>query len=193
MKFIDTFQQGPEEKGAYLSRIFGIFSEQIVRIWARDERSPYSVAERRPTLYDLSKPYVLDFLFLQDGKTYVSEMKCEIQYQNYRYWTLTDATQLEHHRKKRAFQLFLDVARDPESVPVKAGDSVAPDGAILVWGSVTLAGVQSVRQQFGFKDVISVEKCIRDLVEWGNLEHQELIADRRKWTDDLYRALVGTN
>lgn len=193
LKIIDTFQNGSEAKGKFLSRVFGIFSEEIVRIWAMDKRSPYSVAERRPTIYDGSKPYVLDFLFLRDGKSYVAEMKCEIQYQNYKYWTLTDATQLDHHRNKRAFQLFLEVAENPSSVSVKAGDEVTPDGAVLVWGSVTTAGVDSVRQRYGLTDVISVEKCIGDLVEWRNEEYQKLVSDRSDWTSDLFQSLREAN
>lgn len=102
----EIFKDGPHEKGSFLSRVFGIFNEEIVRIWARDSRSPYNIHESRPTLYDQdNKPYTLDFLFEQDGKFYVSEMKCEIQYNNYRYWRLESPKQLEHH-KKNALHYF---------------------------------------------------------------------------------------
>ncbi len=109
----DMFQDGPPEKGRFLSRVFGIFSEEIVRIWAQDPRSPYQVLDKRPTLYDAGKRYSLDFLFLQNGRAYVAEMKCEIRYQNYRFWRLTESGQLDHHKNKKAFELFCDCPKIP--------------------------------------------------------------------------------
>lgn len=97
------FQDGPPEKGSFLSRIFGIFNEEIVRIWARDSRSPYNIFERRPTLFGGSRNYTLDFLFEKDGALFVSEMKCEIQYHNYRYWRLESPAQLKHHVVVKCF------------------------------------------------------------------------------------------
>ena len=193
MNIVESFQNGPKEKGAFLSRVFGIFNEEIIRIWARDPQSPYSISDRRPTLYDESGRYTLDFLFIRDGHSYVSEMKCEIQYQNYKYWMLEDASQLEHHRGRRAFDLFLEVARDPVSINVRAGSEIKPSGAILVWGAVSPNGAQSVQDRFGICDVISMEDCVRDLVKWGSSDYRELIAEKRDWCNDLCRTLLGSD
>lgn len=57
------FQEGPDARGSFLSRVFGIFNEEIIRIWARDDKSPYDSHERTPTLYDGNRNYTLDFLF----------------------------------------------------------------------------------------------------------------------------------
>ena len=183
------FQEGTPEKGSFLSRVFGIFSEEIIRIWARDKKSPYNIHERRPTLYEGSRSYTLDFLLEKNGELFVSEMKCEIQYQNYKYWCLTNPWQLDHHRSKRAFELFLQLSRDPHSVPVKAGDLIEVKGTVLVWGAATPAGVAAVRDHFDISDVLTVESCIRDLLEWNNPEYQELLQKREEWLLSLFDGL----
>ena len=119
-------------------------------------------------------------------------MKCEIQYQNYKYWMLEDASQLEHHRGKRAFELFLDVAKDPASINVRAGSEVKPSGAILVWGAVSPNGAKSVQDLFGISDVLAVEDCMRDLLRWGNSDYRELITEKKDWCNELYRTLLGS-
>ena len=58
---------------------------------------------------------------------------------------------------------------------------------------MTTAGVDSVRQRYGLTDVISVEKCIGDLVEWRNEEYQKLVSDRSDWTSDLFQSLREAN
>jgi hypothetical protein len=170
--FAEIFQDGPPEKGSFLSRVFGVFNEEIIRIWARDSRSPYNIHERRPTLYENGKNYTLDFLLEKKGDLFVSEMKCEIQYQNYRYWRLNSTSQLMHHRTKRAFELFLNLSQDPSSVLVKAGEAVKIKGTVLVWGAATDQGVAEVTGEFGISDVLTVESCIKDLSTWGNQEYE---------------------
>lgn len=183
------FQDGSPEKGSFLSRVFGIFNEEIIRIWARDEKSPYNIHERRPILYEGSRSYTLDFLFEKNSELFVSEMKCEIQYQNYKYWRLTNPKQLEHHLSKRAFELFLQLSRDSHSVPVKAGEPIEVKGTVLVWGSATPAGITAVRDHFGISDVLTVESCVHDLLEWNNLEYRALLREREQWLLSLFNGL----
>ena len=187
----EIFRDSPPEKGKFLSRIFGIFSEEIIRIWARDKRSLYSIHDRRPTLYKENSKYTLDFLLEKNGEIFVSEMKCEIQYQNYKYWRLVDTQQLQHHLKKRAFNLFLSLSRDPKSVIVKAGSRIEIAGTVLVWGAATPKGIEAVKRQFGISDVLTVESCIRDLVNWSNQEYSEFLRMRERWLSSLFANLRG--
>lgn len=183
------FQDGPTEKGSFLSRVFGIFNEEIIRIWARNERSPYNIHARRPTLYEGIRGYTLDFLFERNGELFVAEMKCEIQYQDYKYWCLTNPKQLEHHFSKKAFELFLRLSHDSQSVPVKAGKPIEVKGTVLVWGSATPAGITAVREKFGVSDVLTVESCIHDLIEWDSLEYLTLLREREQWLSSLLKGL----
>ena len=78
----------------FLSRLFGLFSEDVVRHWCRCPEARYG---------DLGRPYLrfpteryghtLDFTLRdrQTGETFVAELKCELEYDNYRYLRLTDA------------------------------------------------------------------------------------------------------
>lgn len=113
--FRDLFQQGgaPAARGKFLSRVFGIFSEAIVHIWSEDDRAPYRNLGR-PTLRGASpvRNPTLDFLFecRRTGRRFVVEQKCEIQFNGFRYSTLTGREQLRHHNKN-AFAAFLAAAK----------------------------------------------------------------------------------
>ena len=187
----EIFRDGPQEKGTFLSRVFGIFSEEIVRIWARDDKSPYSLLDRRPTLYRKNRRYTLDFLLKNNGKIFVSEMKCEIQFRNYKYWRLIDTQQVQRHRKKEAFKLFLSLSRNPNSVIVKAGSRLDVAGTVLVWGAATPNGIEAVKRKFGISDVLTVESCIEDLVKWNNEEYSKFLQMREQWLSSLFSNLRG--
>lgn len=193
-KFVSIFKQSqaPIARGKYLSRVFGIFSEEVVRVWAEDTRSPYSDLGR-PTLRqdDMGKRHTLDFTLKDNltGRTFVAELKCEIEYRNYKYLILTDARQLDHH-KKDAFAALLDVAKAPGSYRTYVGNSqLAVEGSILIWGAATPEGRQIVMQKFGFSDILTIAEMISDLNEWGNEEFHSLIKSRAQWSTELFAGL----
>ena len=191
--FESFFKDGSLEKGSFLSRVFGIFSEEIIRIWARDENSPYKIHSCRPTLYNQDKRYTLDFLLIKDGRSYVSEMKCEIQYRNYQFWRLESPDQLKHHLGKAAFELFLKLSSDPCSVRVKAGDNVDISGTILVWGSASKNGIENTKEFYSFSDILTIEDCVADLINWENSEYRKFLNEREFWTSSFFNLLQGKN
>ena len=91
MDFVSLFKQdkADRKRGKYLSRLFGIFSEDIVRIWAADEKCHYEDLGR-PSIRFEDKTYTLDFTFQhkQSRKVYIVEQKCEIEFQNYKFFIL---------------------------------------------------------------------------------------------------------
>ena len=119
------------QREKFLSRLFGIFSEKIIALWADDERAPYQNLGR-PTVFTGQNKHghTLDFT-LRDratGKIYVAEMKCEIEYQGFKYFVLNKPDQLAHHVKP-AFGAFLDAARRPQETQVRiAGKKTAVQG-----------------------------------------------------------------
>lgn len=190
-------KSGKREK--FLSRVFGIYSEEIVRLWADDHRSPYE-SLGRPTIKSSadSKKHTLDFTF-QDritGRVFVVEMKCEIEYQNFKYFVLESVEQLQHHNKP-AFGIFLEcAARSAEhSVYVKdvKGKSklIATEGAILIWGAASPEGRRVVKESTGLHDILTIEDICRDLSKWKQQEYRELIAERQAWCAELFDGLVG--
>ena len=116
-------------------------------------------------------------------------MKCEIEYQNFRYFILDHENQLAHH-KKPAFAAFLAAARLPDSAEVRVrGQKIQTHGAILIWGAIETDAVAPIRTSTGLHDILSLEKICRDLVDWQNPDYLALIAQRREWCDRLFAGL----
>lgn len=191
--FRDLFQQdgAPAARGKFLSRLFGIFSETIVQIWSEDERAPYRNLGR-PTLNGRSQARAptLDFLFecRRTGRCFVVEQKCEIEFNGFRYFTLTGPDQLTHHNKP-AFAAFLAAARGtvPGSRDWKVGSRhLTVDGAILIWGAVSAAGREAVIQETGLHDVLGLDRIVDDCVEWRPEAYCRLVSDRRLWSGELF-------
>ena len=192
--FEDFFRSDESARDKFLSRLFGIFNEEIVRIWCRSPQSRYRDLGRPR----LKKPedkggYTLDFaLQPKDAKkVLVAEMKCWLEYQNYRYLKLESCRQLETI-KNDAFLCFRELALDPTSFIVEIGGKRAsPDGCVLVWGSVTEEGRSSVMSAFGLYDVLSLERIVEDLLSWKDREFQDFVERRRSWCDELFGYLAG--
>lgn len=184
----------PMARAKFLSRIFGIFSEEIVSLWARDDRAPYENLGR-PTIKipGDNRGHTLDFTLRErsSGNIYVAEMKCEIEYQNFKYFVLENVEQLEHH-KKPAFDAFLKATRySPDQTVHVGGKSIDTHGAILIWGSVTSEGRKAVTASKGFHDVLSVADICSDLSLWNHEGYKTLIAQRQQWCNELFVALLG--
>lgn len=196
--FRDLFQQerAPAARGKFLSRVFGIFSESIVQIWSEDERAPFRNLGR-PTLVSTlaGRSPTLDFLFecRRTGKRFVVEQKCEIEFNGFRYFTLTHPDQLKHHIKP-AFAAFLAAANGsaPRARDWKIGSQrMTVDGAILVWGAVTQEGRAAVVQETGLHDVIGLDRIIAECAEWKPEAYCRLVRDRRRWCEELFAFLDG--
>lgn len=153
--FITAFKRSDvsEVLGKFLSRVFGIFSEEIVRIWAADPRAPFE-GMGRPTLRVAgdSKGSTLDFTFRSrhTGLAYPAELKCEIEYQRYRYFVLTDIGQLKHRIKPAFDALLVAAAKNPGVRTCVQQHEISIDGAILVWGAATPEGRAAVIREKGF-------------------------------------------
>ena len=192
--FEDFFHSGRPPRDKFLSRLFGLFSEDVVRHWCGCPEAQYD---------DLGRPYLrlpteryghtLDFT-LRDrntSKTYVAELKCELEFDNYRFMRLTDASQLAHHERP-AFRKLLDLAKDPSCIPVTVGGKpMGVDGAVLVWGATTPEGCESVRSTYGFADVLSVETMLDELRQWHCKSSMARVTEVGKWCSELIEFLGG--
>ena len=194
ISFRDIFCSKRGDRDKFLSRIFGIFSEEIVRIWCTNPKSSYENLGR-PVLKKTAneRGLVLDFTLKSntDGRVFIAEQKCELQYQNYKYLKLKSLSQLDHH-KGEAFTRFRDLAKNPSRYIVTAnGKKVHSTGAILIWGSVDKNSVNMIKQETGIHDILSLEIIISDLLRWVDPEYQRLINEREKWCQELFTALAG--
>lgn len=185
---------GDRAKAKFLSRVFGIFSEEIVRRWCESADAPYEDLGRPTVRFDNEQTgSTLDFTLRnrESNKTYVAEMKCEIEYRNFKYFVLESNEQLDHHKKKPAFQSFLRAAREPSAARVKVGGRpVTVDGAILIWGAATPCGRADVRKRSKVVDVLTVESMVDDLARSNDKRYITLLEDRRKWLNEMFDGLL---
>jgi hypothetical protein len=182
-----VFSSRDRARDNFLSRVFGIFNEEIVRTWCANRNSPF-VDLGRPTIHTpAGRWHTLDFTLRDvEGRTFVSEMKCELAYEGYRYLRLTGTAQLDHH-KGDAFLRFLQLATPTHDLVVKVGGvPVSVDGVILVWGATTPAGVESVTRVRGIADVLSVEEMLNDLRRWEDPSWRQRVHQLRGWCAELF-------
>ncbi|HWB11595.1 MAG TPA: hypothetical protein VG826_20355 [Pirellulales bacterium] len=202
ISFVDLFKTSNTHRDNFLARVFAMFSEEPVRLWGESQDAPYEYLGR-PTLKrpGESRGQTIDFALRskQDGRTFVAELKCELAFENYGYLVLNSCAQVQRHvnERKEAFVRFLAMARDPTayvvSVTGRSGHSrqIEASGAILVWGSVTEEGRRAVMAEFGFADVLSVERIICDLLRTENRAYLDFVGDRERWCAELFRAMQG--
>jgi hypothetical protein len=189
------FRSSEPARDKYLSRLFSLFSEQVVRAWCACPEAPYEDLGR-PTLYEpgQTRGHTLDFTLRHrdSGRKYVAELKCELEYEGYRYLRLTSTDQLRHHTSP-AFGKFLRAASIPKALDVRyKGRQEWVDGAILIWGAVAQQGREAVMRDYAFADVLSVEAMLVDLSAWAPVDWTELVSHHRTWTDELFDLLAGT-
>ena len=183
-------------RGKFLSRVFGIFSEEIVLLWGNDRRAPYE-SLGRPTIKAAGdqRGHTLDFTLRERStdKVYVAEMKCEIEFQKYKYFVLERVDQLEHHGKP-AFAALLKVAvRSPDQAVYVGGKRIDVDGAILIWGCATVEGRKAVIDAKRFHDVLTIEQICKDLSSWRHEGYGDFLAERHRWCSELFTCLLGGN
>ena len=198
-QFVKLFQVPENQARAkFLSRVFGIFSENIVCLWSKSAGAPYENLGRPTVRFDDEVTRsTLDFTLRnkESTKTYVAEMKCEIEYEHFKYFVLTSPKQLDHHRRtKPAFRSFLRAACEPSAARVTVRErsvrrSVHVDGAILIWGAATLMGCADVREKFKLADVLTVESMVDDLTRSNDEDYVAMLEDRRKWLNEMFYGL----
>ena len=183
------FRSVDSPRDKFLARLFGLFSEQLVRIWSADPRAQYEDLGR-PTLWAPTdtRGATLDFT-LRDrstGKVYAAELKAELEFEGYRYMTLERLDQLAHH-KLPAFQRFLELARDPAAYQVRVqAKPLVVDGVILIWGAVTRAGREAVSVETGIHFVLSLDEMIAELRLWRPDGYDALLGSLRGASDELF-------
>jgi hypothetical protein len=192
--FEAIFRTSDGRQDNFRSRLFGLFSEEIVRVWAADTRAPYEDVGR-PTLFapgDI-RGSTLDFMLRRrgDNRQFVAELKAEFAFEKYAYLRLSDPGQLRHHQGVPAFARLLEMTRSPGAYEVRVGGKrVVADGAVLVWGAVSEPGRQAVVETFGFTDVLSLEEILVDLRAWSSPAWRKRLGQFRSWSNGLFDALL---
>ena len=197
-QFESIFKTSNPAHDKYLARLFGLFNEEVVQNWCACPTAPYENLGR-PTLWISGKRgSTLDFtLRLRDtGEIFIAEMKCWLEFDNYRYLRLVDSVQLQRIVNQKlagsAFQEFLQLAQNPTIFDVRVGSRPLPNlvsGAILIWGATSDSGRKAVIADYNFADVLSVETMLDDLHIWMPTRWTERINQLRQWSEELFAFL----
>lgn len=100
MRLEDLFKTGNGARDNFRSRLFGMFSEDVVRYWAANERSGYACIGR-PSIWEGPGFATVDFtLRSPDGRVFVAEQKAEMAWMNYSYLRLERPSQIARHAGK---------------------------------------------------------------------------------------------
>lgn len=149
--FEEMFQaRGDSKRVRFLSRLFGLFNEQVVMHWCNCEQAEFRNLGR-PTLRSLDgkSRVILDFALEnrhgpEREKVFIAEMKCWLAAEDGRHLRLATLDFVEPFSKEnKSFRTFLDFAKAREAfnVSVKGQQRTAPvNGAILVWSARTTEG-----------------------------------------------------
>lgn len=186
--FETFFRSQDPTRDKFLARLFGLFCEEVVRDWCECTGAPYSNLGRPTVVGSDGRGHTLDFTFQHrvTGRVYVAELKCELEFERYRYLRLTEAGQLRHH-KGTAFQKLLAVAAAPSAAVVKVNQRpIRVDGAVLVWGATADSGREAVMKDYGFADVLSIEAMLRDLDAWAPVSWSERTRRLRHFSLELF-------
>ena len=149
-RFINLFQvpghHVPDHRAKFLSRVFGIFSENIVRLWSASAGAPYEDLGRPTVRFDgEATRSTLDFTLRTQGVEQDIRGRDEVRDRVQElpiFRPHMPTSNCDHHTKKPAFRSFLRAAREPSAARVTVGGRpVLVDGAILIWGSGNPDGV----------------------------------------------------
>lgn len=189
-------------RNKFLARVFGIFNEEIVRIWCNNPDSPFEEMGR-PTISsaEKQKPYTLDFTFRhrENNNVYIVELKSWIEYDNHRYLKYPfEIFESSFINKSPAFKAFLDLAVTPENyqVIVKEKDNkrikMNISGSILILPVVDEREKEAYVKKYHLHNILSLENIINQLIIKGDAKYKKLLGDRKRWFDDFINGLLLT-
>ena len=196
---MDLFEIGKTnniKRDKFISRFFGIFSEEIANIYFCSPYSEYTNLGR-PNISINNKQYILDFTLKNknNGKIYICEMKCEMQYMNYKRLELNDVSQIHSH-KKEAFKVFLDIAKNAENYVIKIGkDMINANGIILLWGKITrkTEKIKYIKEYFNISDILSLEDMINIMNNKNYKEYLVFLDEKKIWVNSFFDSILKGN
>jgi len=183
-KFMEFFEKNIEEnKISFLARVFGIFSEEIPKIWF--ELKGFQVLGR-PTISieneNKTEKATLDFCQEKGGKYYIVEQKCFLAYDDCKLLNtesdeFKNAFEKWHNNKKeqtKAWKFFVNFNtntgnysitykknKNDKSKPLKNNEIKKK----LIWGSISDNGKEIIKKHLGEDlEIYSIEEMIKEII-----------------------------
>jgi len=195
--FNGFFHSDTKTRDKFLSRLFGIFNEEIVRIWCHTNESKY-VDLGRPTVKlkrenevnKRGRTFDYTFEHKESKHLFIGECKCWLEYEDYKYLKLDNAKQLDGYHGE-SFTLFKNFRKESDKYEVKVNNIPKTiDGMILIWGAVNESKKQDIISTYGFEDILSLENIISELIYTQNAEYADFIQEKSIWCEELFGYLL---
>lgn len=199
------------EKANFISRFFGIFAEEIVKIWAENCNSEYDNLGR-PSRYDSENDYCFkisgesnsncdayiysnityDFLFKKNDEYFIVEQKNELSYQNFKNMILNNSNMIEDKKAKKSFEKFIEIPNETIKF-FYDNDTKYIKGKILIWGSLTedCDELENIKNEYGIYEILSLEEIIENLIEWNDDAFEEFLNNKKQLVNSFLDFLSG--
>jgi hypothetical protein len=199
------------ENAHFISRFFGIFAEEIVKIWAENGKNEYNNLGK-PSRYDKGNDYCFkvnnlsnsecngykyshityDFLFEKDNEYFIVEQKNELSYEKFKNMILNNQDMINDKMKKKSFKKFIEIPNNSIKF-IYNNDTKYIKGKILIWGSITDDSeiLENIKNEYGIYEIISLEKIIEDLIEWKDKSFIDFLKNKKQLVIDFIDFLSG--
>lgn len=199
--FLGINLSGNPERANYLARILAPFYEKLIEVWLKTKGFR---SKGRPTVYDkkTGKYRTYDYTLEKNGKFYIVEAKCWLAFNNSDYLELKESL-IEEWGDKDNFVFFCNLGTRRESykrynykyksnIDGTSDPFKEPIGKILIWPKLVKNEIKKIKKRYGFSDIFSIEDALNDMKHQRkkSREYFKLISIYRKWTRELFRALI---
>ncbi|MBK9222222.1 MAG: hypothetical protein IPO16_08865 [Saprospiraceae bacterium] len=187
----------------FLSRIFGVFSEEIVKIWCDNKNNNDFEYIGKPHIKEGNKrPIVLDHLLKSKNTYFIVEQKNFHGYKNGKLSSMEDTDEFfknfeswsigkSKNQKSKAWDIFINFTKKPKEV--KYDGKIIPQAkTLLIWSKGTDVGRYKFVQKYGISKVLFLEQMKNDLIKWKDPAYIKLIKDKKKWIAQLFNDLLET-
>ncbi len=189
--FPALFKSDLPARDKFVARLFGLFSEEVVNLWAKNPACRYENLGR-PTVRRAGekkgRTYDLALRDRETGEVAVAEVKYWPEFEGHRNLRMSDPREVERILPAD----FLNFAKAPKAFEVRVRSrEIETDGATFVWGAFGPGIALEVAARYSFLDVLSLEEIVRDLLLWRDQGFVQALRMRRDWTAFMCQGLLG--
>lgn len=190
------------DKANYLSRLFAIFYENLLKFWL--ERKGFSL-KGRPSVYSKKGKYLrktFDYTVERNGKYYIIEAKSYLAFQNSTQIVLSLDILDGWFGYEDSLQFFCELGSkdkpyDNYTFKNDYGKFV-PHGKILFWAKIKKDEVAIMRRKYHLSYIFSVEEAIKNMAKETKkksrkgIEYSKEVLKFKKWSNVLFNALLNS-
>ncbi len=199
-----NWEENSSKQNNYLSRLIGLFGEEISEKWLANDNSAYSNFGR-PTIYWIEegkkKRATLDFLIEREGKIYIVEQKNFFAYNKGRLRTIDSSDDFRKafaswnttkNKATPAWKIFNSFEQHEYEIKIGKKEYRKLDGKVVFWSDLIEADkdyfltLSEELNRTRYNDAIGLVQMINDLKRWKDTDYEALIENYIQWNKDLF-------